>query len=117
MSKKFTLPEPSEAAILDAIRRVLKIHTKVAWFERMNSGAHVAGEGKDRRFVRYGFRGCPDIIGQLVDGRFLGIEVKRPSGRVSEDQAAFLARATKHGGVAFVARSVSDVFDVLDRCC
>jgi hypothetical protein len=25
--------------------------------------------------------------------------------------------ATKHGGVAFVARSVADVFDVLDRCC
>lgn len=117
MSKKFTLPEPSEAAILDAIRRGLRIHPKVAWFERMNSGAHVAGEGPTKRFIRFGFVGCPDIIGQLVDGRFLGIEVKRPSGRVSPHQAAFIQRAVEHGGVAFVARSVADVFDVLDRCC
>lgn len=108
-------PEPSEAAVLDAIKRALKIHPKVAWYERMNSGAHVAGEGKDRRFVRYGFKGCPDIIGQLRDGRGLYIEVKKPSGRVSEDQDAFLERAAKHGGVAFVARSVSDVFERLDR--
>jgi predicted oxidoreductase len=89
MSKKFTLPEPSEAAILDAIRRGLRIHPKVAWFERMNSGAHVAGEGPAKRFIRFGFVGCPDII----------------------------QRAVEHGGVAFVARSVADVFDVLDRCC
>lgn len=105
MSKKFTLPEPSEAAILDAIRRGLRIHPKVAWFERMNSGAHVAGEGPAKRFIRFGFVGCPDII------------VKRPSGRVSPHQAAFIQRAVEHGGVAFVARSVADVFDVLDRCC
>lgn len=113
---RLTAVEPTEAAVLDAIRRALKIHPKVAWFERMNSGAYAAGEGKATRFVRFGFAGCPDIIGQLVDGRFLGIEVKRPSGRVSEAQAAFVERATKYHGVVFVARSVSDVFAVLDRC-
>ena len=81
----------------------------------MNSGAHVAGEGASRRFVRYGFRGCPDIIGQLVTGRAMFIEVKRPSGRVSVEQKEFLERAARFGACAFVARSVADVFLELDK--
>lgn len=111
---RLTRPEPSESAVLAAVRRALRVHARVAWFERMNSGAHVAGDGSSRRFVRYGFKGCPDIIGQLTDGRALYIEVKKPSGRVSDEQKAFLARAARFNAVAFVARSVSDVFAVLD---
>ena len=28
------------------------------------------------RFVRFGFKGCPDVLGQLRDGRLLGVAVK-----------------------------------------
>ena len=112
---KLKRPEPTESAVLDSIRRALRIHPAVAWAERMNSGAHVAGEGASRRFVRYGFRGCPDIIGQLVTGRAMFIEVKRPSGRVSVEQKEFLERAARFGACAFVARSVADVFLELDK--
>jgi len=114
MSKKFTLPEPSEAAILDAIRRVLKIHPKVAWFERMNSGAHVAGEGKDRRFVRYGFKGCPDLVVGMKDGKTAWIEVKRPTGRLSDDQSAFLEKCRKNKIPSGVARSVEDAIRIIE---
>ena len=113
---KLTRPEPSEAAILDAVKRALALHPAVAWFERMNSGAGFLwrpGSAKSQ-FMRFGFPGCPDILGQLVDGRLLAIEVKKPSGTVSKEQAAFLQQATKHGALALVARSVDEVLAALN---
>lgn len=112
--KPFTL-EASEAAIQSAILRAIKIHPAVAWHGRFNSGAQVIGEGKSKRFVRFSsVKGLSDILGQLVDGRFLAIEVKATSGRATKDQAAFIDTVKRSGGVAFVARSVSQVFEVLD---
>lgn len=113
---RLTRPEPLEADIQYAILRALKVHPAVAWAGRFNSGAQVISEGKSRRFVRFSsVKGLSDIVGQLVDGRFLAIEVKRPSGRVTEDQDGFLAAVNKHHGLAFVARSVADVWAVLDQ--
>lgn len=107
--------EPLEADIQAQILRALKIHPVVSWAGRFNSGAQVLGEGKARRFVRYHtVKGLSDIIGQLTDGRMLAIEVKRPSGRVTEEQAAFLGLVKNSGGCAFVARSVAEAFAVLD---
>lgn len=53
--------------------------------------------------------GAPDLIGVLPDGRFLGIEVKTPAGKLSPKQAAFLGAIKKAGGVAFVATSIGDI--------
>jgi VRR-NUC domain len=113
---KLTRPEPSEADVLDAIRHLLRAHPDVAWFERMNSGAGRLSyaNNKTSQFMRFGFPGCPDIIGQLKGGRALYIEVKRPSGRVSPEQAEFIAMAARHGAVALVARSVADVVEALN---
>ena len=52
--------------------------------------------------------GVCDIIGCL-DGRFIGIEVKTESGRVSTAQKIFIDHITEIGGLCFVARSVDDV--------
>lgn len=112
---KLKRPEPSESAVLGAIRLALQIHPAVAWAERINGDAHSSGEGATRRFIRYVFKGCPDIIWQRVNGRALYIEVKKPSGRVSVEQAEFLARASRFSACAFVARSVADVFSELDK--
>jgi hypothetical protein len=57
-------------------------------------------------------RGVSNIIG-VWNGRFLAIEVKRPEGRVSEDQEIFLNRIRQHGGIGFVARSTEDVITAL----
>lgn len=112
---KLTRQEPTESDIQSAIMRALKIHPAVAWFGRFNSGAQVVGEGKKKRFIRFSsVKGLSDILGQLTDGRTLAIEVKRPSGRVSEDQSAFIEKVQGANGIAFIARSVSDVFEALD---
>jgi len=94
-----------EAAALVEVLKALNAHPAVSWCERMNSGAARIGA----RFVRFGFKGCPDVLGQLKDGRLLGVEVKGPAGRLRPEQAFFLERVRVAGGVAFVARDCRDV--------
>jgi hypothetical protein len=113
---RLTRPEPTEAAVLDAVRCSLRLHPAVAWVERINTGAAMVGEGARRRFVRFGFKGCADLIGQLRDGRFLAVETKRPSNRngATEEQMAFLCRVRNGGGIAFVAWSVDEAWKQID---
>lgn len=94
-----------EAAALCEVLKALKAHPAVIWCERMNSGAAQVGG----RFIRFGFTGCPDVLGQLRDGRLLGVEVKAPKGKLRPEQAVFLERVRSGGGVAFVARDCRDV--------
>lgn len=94
-----------EAAALVEVLKALRAHPTVAWCERMNSGAAKIGS----RYVRFGWPGCPDVLGQLRDGRLLGVEVKAPEGRLRPEQALFLERIRASGGVAFVARDCRDV--------
>lgn len=94
-----------EAAALKEVLLALNAHPAVAWCERMNSGAARIGN----RFVRFGWPGCPDVLGQLRDGRLLGVEVKAPKGKLRPEQAIFLERIRRAGGVAFMARDCRDV--------
>ena len=99
-----------EAAALVEVLKTLRAHSMVAWAERMNSGAARIGG----RFVRFGWTGCPDVLGQLKDGRLLGVEVKAAKGRLRPEQTVFLERIRAAGGVAFMARDCRDVFLNLD---
>ena len=103
--------DSKEAAALVEVLKALNAHPAVVWCERMNTGAARIGA----RFVRFGFRGCPDVLGQLNDGRLLGVEVKGPTGRLRPEQAFFLERVRAAGGVAFMARDCRDVLRELDR--
>ena len=100
-----------EAAALVEVLIALRAHPTVAWCERMNSGAMKIGG----RFVRCGWVGCPDVLGQLKDGRLLGVEVKGPTGRLRPAQAHFLERVRSTGGVAFMARDCRDVLRELNE--
>jgi hypothetical protein len=53
-------------------------------------------------------KGVPDII-VLKDGKFIGIEAKAGSGRLSPDQAEFGRLCIKNGGEYVVARSIDDI--------
>ena len=99
-----------EAAALTEVLKALETHSAVAWVRRMNSGAVRVGA----RFIRFGWPGCPDLMGQLKDGRLLGVEVKAAKGKLRTEQALFLERIRGAGGVAFVARDCRDVFCELD---
>lgn len=116
MSKPFSLrrPEPKEADVLKAVLQALALHPRVAWAERMQSGAgKLVRKGGASQFLRFGFRGCPDVLGQLKDGRALAVECKRPSGTTTPEQAAFLECVNANGGLALVARSADDVWKAL----
>ena len=106
---RLTRPEMTEAEILSAVLRHLERHPRVAWARRMNSGAHVTEGPTGRRFVRYGFAGLSDVLGQLVDGRLLAVECKTRRGRPTPEQLGFLQTVADHGGVAVLARTVADV--------
>jgi hypothetical protein len=99
-----------EAAALAEVLKALRAHPMVAWCERMNSGAAKIGG----RFVRFGWTGCPDVLGQLNDGRLLGVEVKAEHGQLRPEQKLFLERIKSAGGVAFVARDCRDVLRELN---
>lgn len=52
--------------------------------------------------------GVPDIIA-CIDSVFVGIEIKRPGGKVSALQQLQIDEINRNGGYAFVAYSVEDV--------
>jgi len=105
---KRTNDRPEAAALREALM-ALAAHPAVAWAERQNSGAAKVGN----RFIRFGWPGCADVIGQMCDGRFLAVEVKAAKGRASAVQVAFLERINGAGGVGFVARDLRDVVHAL----
>ena len=100
-----------EAAALFEVLKAVRAHPLVAWANRANSGAVTVG----KRFIRFGWPGCPDVLGQLKDGRFLGVEVKAAKGRLRPEQAEFLDLIASAGGVAFVARNCRDVHQQLEK--
>lgn len=112
---RLTRPTAPESQVLRSVLQLLSLHKAVAWAGRINSGAvFLTGEGGSSRYVRFnGMAGISDIIGQLVDGRFLAIECKRKGQKPTELQQGFLDQVARHGGVAFCARSADDVVAVL----
>jgi len=56
-----------------------------------------------------GLKGVADVLGVLPDGRFLAVECKTATGRISPEQDAFIRNVNLRGGLAFVARGLEDV--------
>ena len=62
----------------------------------------------------YGTSGVPDII-CCYKGRFLGLEVKLPSGKLTELQKRAIEKINRAGGIACRVESVEDVRAVIAR--
>lgn len=60
----------------------------------------------------YGTSGVPDII-CCYKGRFLGLEVKLPGGRLTEMQKRAIEKINRAGGIARRVESVDDVKAVI----
>jgi len=102
------LPLEKEPHIVQGIVQYLKLSGFIVW--RQNTGATKFTDRTGReQMVRFGFPGLSDVLGILPDGRFLAIEVKKPGGRVSPEQKAFLEAATMNKALAFVAFSADEV--------
>lgn len=97
----------NEGELMNSIRAALNVIPNVRFF-RNNTGVDT------QRGIRYGLGvGSADLIG-LVAGRFVALEVKTPSGRVSPDQTRWLDAVACLGGVSAVVRSVDEAMSVVD---
>lgn len=100
-----------EHATQIAIQEYLTLKGHFVW--RNNSGMLQNRRGIP---VRFGKVGSSDIIGIHKDnGRFIAIEVKRPSGsyKPTQPQLDFIEAIKRHGGYAGVATCIKDVDAIL----
>lgn len=100
-----------ERIIQNGILEWLALHDIFAFVVK-STGTWDAKEGTFRRPSKYFKRGTADILG-IFRNRFLAIEVKSKTGKLSIHQKIFLQQVKDNGGIAIVARSVDDVIDGL----
>jgi hypothetical protein len=89
----------SEKAVLSKIVTYLKTRPETWVFKTHGSPMQVAG--------------VPDLIG-VCQGRFFGLEVKRPDGKATPLQEAVMRKIQAAGGLVGVVRSVEDAAETLD---
>jgi hypothetical protein len=65
----------------------------------------------DGRWMPARQKGIADLLGLDPAGKFFSIEVKKPGGRVTPEQVAFLESVRSFGCKAFIAYSVNDVME------
>jgi hypothetical protein len=105
---------PSEAEVQNAILQYLRVHPKVAFAIRINSGGAIETYNGVERYISYhSQKGLSDIFGVMKGGKAYFLEVKSKTGRLSPDQDAFLVKALDAGALAGCVRSIEDVEKVL----
>lgn len=89
---------------------------KRVWWMRMNSGATLAEHNGKTRMIRYGRKGCADLLVILLtayDGnRVIWIETKAGT-RQSPFQKMFQQEVEAEAHTYIVARSLEDVMEVI----
>lgn len=104
-------PEASEAEIQRAICDYLMLSGVVHCVT--DRSRHWDKKGRVRA-SRVSMPGFPDIVA-VVNGRFIGLEVKARKGRLSPDQIACHEVLRDAGAVVTVVRSVDDVIVALKQ--
>lgn len=71
---------------------------------------NVTGTGRrSGNYISFGLVGSSDVLGILINGRFLAIEGKTGNAVLSKRQKAFKTMIEKFGGVYIVARPGDDI--------
>ena len=65
------------------------------------------------RYVRYGLKGAPDIIGVKKGGKFIALEIKTGAAVQSPAQIKFQKRFEELGGLYIVVRDMDDLDQIL----
>lgn len=95
----------SEIAIQNSICDYLSL--KHYFFWRQNT-APLFRDGRFFSMPKYSLTGIPDII-LIKDGKFIGLEVKKPKGKQSDNQKIFEERCKKAGGEYYIVTDLKDV--------
>lgn len=86
---------------------------KKYFFWRQNTTPVWEG-GENPRFramPKYSLKGIPDII-LVKEGKFIGLEVKQPKGKQSDNQRVFQEKLEKAGGFYYIVTSLDDVVKI-----
>ncbi len=94
---------PSEASIQSAIVDYLRLTGWLVW-EFAKPGTH----GPLRGSVP---TGTPDVLA-LKEGRYVWLEVKTPTGKLTLAQAEMALEIEAHGGEGYVVRSLDEALEV-----
>jgi len=102
----------SEGEIQDAVRLALAdVPGLVLWRNNVGMAEHWSPKGVRR--TRYGLApGSADLIGCL-SGRFVALEIKTPTGRLTPEQKTWLALVERHGGLTAVVHSADEALAVV----
>lgn len=96
-----------QSAIIDYLRMVGAVVT------RANSGSIVQQKSNGTSYrIKLADAGTADIL-SCYQGRYIAIEVKDHKGETTLEQEVFLQSVRDAGGIAFVARSIDDVKEML----
>ena len=104
--------KPLERDVLRSIIDMLRVHPKIGWWMRCQSGTFVDGN----RYVKVGQRGVPDLVAMMKGtAQLVAIEVKREGGYASPEQKNFLSMLRVNGAKAGVARSVEEALAIIEQ--
>lgn len=114
MNNETALMHKIMLALSEAGCLVFRNNTGSAW---LGKPIHRAGKQvtlTEARMMPYGLCvGSSDLIGVAPDGRFLAVEVKTATGRVSKEQQTFIDVVRRAGGRAGIARSVDEALELV----
>jgi len=95
----------TEGDVVNACLRYLLY--KGYWVWRHNTGGFKPKDSS--RFIRFGAKGSPDIIGLSPTGTFIGVECKYGKNKPTDEQLHFGEQITSRNGVYIVAYGVEDL--------
>ena len=107
--------EPLEKDIQNAVCEYLE--RRGHFFYRQNNTPIFQKTGASSGFFRampkWSLKGIPDIIviGKEC-GTFIGLEIKRPSGKQSPEQKLFQQRCIQNGAEYYIIRKVDDLIEI-----
>ena len=100
-----------ESDIQSAIMIALGEHPDVAWIYVTSAGSFRVRGG----YMTVGIKGMPDILGQMRNGKMLGIEVKKPNEQPRPEQIEFLELIEKNKGVSGWCSSVNGAINIIEN--
>lgn len=88
------------------------LEAKGIFHYRNNSGAVVSEYKGKQRFMRFGASGSPDIIA-VINGRYIGFEIKDIKGKQSENQILFQESLEKAGGAYHLIKTIDEFLNII----
>jgi hypothetical protein len=112
-ARRLAIQRRPESELVNAVLAALPLLGVTAW---RNQSGMLLGSHKGKKWaVRMSLPGVSDIIGFSRTGQIVAIECKRGGADPTAEQMAFLVKVKAAGGIAVLARAVSDVLAAFGR--